>query len=509
MNKKGIIYLIGAGPGDPGLLTIKAMECIKNADVIVYDYLAASYLLKYAKDNAEIIYVGKKGGHHTLAQDKINSLLVTKGLQGLNVVRLKGGDPFVFGRGGEEAEILCSKKIPFEIVPGVTSAIAAPAYAGIPVTHRKYTSSISIVTGHEDILKQKTNIQWDLLARGKNTLVFLMGVKNLSNIIDNLIKNGKSANTPIALIRWGTTLKQKTITGTLENIVEKTRQAQIKPPAVIIIGEVVSLRNKMKWFESRPLFGKKIIVTRARNQASDLVIKLENLGGQCIEIPTIKIIPPKDETLLKQAINKIHSFDWVVFTSINGVKFFFKTLFAEKMDVRVLGHLKFACIGPATKAKLMSFGIISDILPKTYKAESVIHAFSKIKIKNKKILIPRAKKARPILPEELKKMGGDVLEVPAYETEIVHENKKYLIDFLEENKIDIVTFTSSSTVKNFKALIPHNKFQKFISNITSACIGPITAQTAIENGIKPKIIAESYTISGLVKSILDYYGNSV
>ncbi len=507
-NKRGRVYLIGAGPGDPGLLTLKAKQCIEKADVIVYDYLASSSLLKYADKNAEIIYVGKKGGDHTMAQDKINSLLAEKGAQGLVVARLKGGDPFIFGRGGEEAEVLIDNDIPFEIIPGVTSAIAAPAYAGIPLTHRKHASSVCLITGHEDPTKHETNIKWNALAKNNNTLVFLMGVKNLPNITKNLVENGKSPDTPIALVRWGTTASQETITGSLANIVDKVNKAGLKPPAVIVVGSVVSLREKMKWFENAPLFGKRIIVTRARAQASDLVSMLNDMGAECIEAPVIKIVSPSDNSDLANAVENINNFNWIIFTSVNGVKFFFKTLFDAKKDVRALGNIKCACIGPATAKKLKEYGIICDIIPKTYKAESVVEAFSKIEIKNKKILLPRAKKARTILPEELKKMGADVLEVCAYETIPDMSNMDQLSELSEKKSIDVITFTSSSTVKNFKKLIPENKFKNIVEDACIACIGPITAETASKNGIKPDIIASDYTIPGLVSSIINYFKGS-
>ncbi len=506
MNKeKGKVYLIGAGPGDPGLLTIKAMECIEKADVVVYDYLAAPSLLKYAKDDAQIIYVGKKGGDHTMTQDKINELLAEKGSSGLVVARLKGGDPFIFGRGGEEAEVLIEREIPFEVVPGVTSAIAAPAYAGIPLTHRDYTSSVSLITGHEDPRKEKSSIKWKSFVESGSTLVFLMGVKNLPRIRQKLLENGKSPKTPVALVRWGTTTRQESVAGTLENIVEKVQKLGLKPPAIIVVGDVVSLKEKMEWFESKPLFGKNIVVTRARAQASDLIKKLASLGGNCIEIPTIKVVPPQDNTMLVKAINKLDEYDWIIFTSVNGVKFFFETLFKEGKDVRSLGHLKAACIGPVTKEELMKFGIVSDVLPKTYRAESVIEAFSNLEIENKKILLPRAKEARTILPEQLEKMGAKVSEVTSYVTQAVDDEKDQLIELLENKKVDMVTFTSSSTVKNFKSLLPKDKVQDFLSDVIMASIGPITSETAASEGITTQIEAKTYTIDGLVQSIVDHF----
>ncbi len=504
-TKTGKVFLIGAGPGDPGLLTIKAKECIETADVVVYDYLASPLLLKYAKKEAEIIYVGKKGGDHTLTQDKINLLLIEKAKQGLDVARLKGGDPFVFGRGGEEAQMLLSQGVSYEVIPGVTSAIAAPAYAGIPVTHRDHTSFVSFITGHEDPTKEDTSMQWDVYAKSNATLVFLMGVKNLENIVNNLIKNGKPSDTPVALVRWGTTPKQQTVTGTLDTIVDRVREAKLKSPSIIIIGHVVSLRDELAWFDNRPLFGKKIVITRARSQASDLVSRLSKLGASCIEIPTIEISPPRDIKPLQQSIENLNQYDWIVFTSVNGVKFFFDTLAEMGKDVRALGHLKFACIGPVTKDRLKDHGIVSDILPETYQAESVVQAFSSVDIKNKKILLPRAKVARTILPEELSKMGALVDEVTAYETSLNAEGKQDLMELLKHHEIDAVTFTSSSTVSNFMSFFHSEDEKKLLDGVVFASIGPITSDTARSLGIEPDIEAGEFTIQGLADSLLDHY----
>jgi uroporphyrinogen III methyltransferase / synthase len=510
LNKIGKVFLIGAGPGDPGLLTLRAKACIEAADVVVYDYLASSVLLNYAKKDAELIYVGKKGGDHTLSQDKINLLLVEKAGQGLNVARLKGGDPFVFGRGGEEAQELLGRGVGYEIIPGVSSAVAAPAYAGIPVTHRDHTSFVCFITGHEDPTKETSGMQWDIFAKADATLVFLMGVKNLENIVKNLIQNGKAKDTPVALVRWGTTPKQQTVSGTLENIVDRVSKAKLKAPAIIIIGHVVSLREELAWFDARPLFGKRIVITRARAQASALVQKLSDLGAECIEIPTIEISPPKDISPLKESIKNITQYDWLVFTSVNGVKFFFDTLFDMGKDVRVLGHLKFACIGPVTKERLREYGIVSDILPETYRAESVVAAFSDIEmpdmdIKGRKILLPRAKKSRTILPEELNKMGALVDEVTAYETLLNKDGKKELMERLRNNEIDAVTFTSSSTVSNFMSLIDPAEAKSLMDGVVIASIGPITSDTVREFDREPDIEAEEYTIPGLVDALLEYY----
>ena len=504
---KAKVYLVGAGPGDPGLITVKGKECIQTADVIIYDYLASPALLRHAPPSTEMIYVGKKGGDHTLSQDGINALIVEKAKAGLTVCRLKGGDPFIFGRGGEEAEILVAKGIPFEVVPGVTSAVAAAAYAGIPLTHRKMAATLAFVTGHEDPHKEESSIDWESLARGIGTLVFYMGVKNLPDITQKLIANGKSPDTPVALIRWGTTPGQKTVTGTLDNITDRVKKAGLKSPAIIVVGEVVDLRKTLKWFETRPLLGKRIVVTRAREQASDLVRQLSDLGADCLEYPTIKIVPAEDLKPMDEAIKNLSAYDWIVFTSVNGVKFFFDRLFETDKDVRALNHLCTAAIGPATAERMFQFGLKSDIIPKNYRAESVVDAFRKEKLDGKKILLPRAGEARPVLPVELRKMGADVDEVTAYLTEKVRDNADLLVKQLEDNAIDLITFTSSSTVKNFKNLLPPKEFTRLIDGITIASIGPITTDTATESGFKVDVSAESYTIPGLCEAILKYYRN--
>jgi len=502
---KANVYLVGAGPGDPGLITVKGKECIQAADVIIYDYLASPALLKYARKSAELIYVGKKGGDHTLSQDQINDLIVAKAKTGAIVTRLKGGDPFIFGRGGEEAEVLFKAGLSFEIVPGVTSAIAAPAYAGIPLTHRKLTSTLAFVTGHEDPNKEETSIDWAALASGIGTLVFFMGVKNLPEITRQLMDHGKPPDTPAALVRWGTTPGQVTVSGTLDTIVEKVRAAGLKAPALIVVGDVVNLRPRLKWFEKRPLLGKRIIVTRARQQASDLVRLISDLGAECLEFPTIEIMPAKDPEPLQKAIENLSAYDWIVFTSVNGVIHFFEHLFASGKDVRALSHMQTAAIGPATAEQLLGFGLTSDIVPETYRAESVVTAFKELDLKAKKILLPRAREARPILPVELKKMGAEVDEIPAYETVTVKENAAELVRVLEDKAVDLITFTSSSTVKNFKALLPSANFQALMQGVIIASIGPITTETAEKLGFDVHISAESYTIPGLVDAILRYY----
>jgi uroporphyrinogen III methyltransferase/synthase len=499
------VYLVGAGPGDPGLITVKGLACIAGADAVIYDYLAAPALLRHASPEAELIYVGKKGGEHTLPQEQINALLVAKARENKVVARLKGGDPFVFGRGGEEAEVLVEAGIPFEIVPGVTSAVAAAAYAGIPLSHRKLTATIAFVTGHEDPTKEESGIDWASLARGIGTLVFFMGVKNLPRIVRELTRHGRSPQTPVALVRWGTTPQQVTLSGTLEDIVERVRQAGLKAPAIIVVGEVVGLRERLQWFERRPLFGKRIVVTRARDQASDLVKALSDLGAECLEVPTIRVAPPDDPAPLERAIAELSAFDWIVFTSVNGVSCFFERLFRAGRDVRALGHLRTAAIGPATAERLKSYGLTSDLVPETYRAESVVAAFRRQAIGGKSILLPRAQEARPILPEELTAMGAFVREVAAYRTEPVHRDSRELIERLAGAAVDLITFTSSSTVINFKALLPEARFHELTAGVGTACIGPVTAATARRLGFDVRIEAATYTIPGLCEAILGYY----
>lgn len=502
---KGMVYLVGAGPGDPDLITVKGRRCIAQADVLIYDYLAAEALLSHARPDCERIYVGKKGGDHTLAQEKINELIVAKASAGRIVTRLKGGDPFIFGRGGEEAEVLVAAGVPFEIVPGVTSAIAAPAYAGIPLTHRQFTSTVAFITGHEDPAKSESNIDWQALAKGIGTLVFLMGVKNLPHIVERLRHHGRPAETPAALVRWGTTARQQTVVGTLADIVTHARQANMGAPAIIVIGQVVGLRDTLKWFERRPLLGKRIVVTRARAQASDLTERLAELGADCLECPTIQVVPPESFAPLDAAIAELKAFHWIVFTSVNGVDAFFARLSAQGEDVRALGHLRTAAIGPATAQRLRGYGLATDILPATYQAESVVAAFAQVPIKGQRILLPRAKEARTVLPEQLRAMGAVVDEVAAYQTIPSTESADRLMAALQEGAIDMVTFTSSSTVQNFKALLPEKETAALMQNVTTACIGDITAGTAAKLGFKVDIVAPVFTIQGLSDAIVTYY----
>jgi uroporphyrinogen III methyltransferase/synthase len=501
-NKKGKVYIIGAGPGDAGLITLKGIDCLREADVVVYDYLVSKDLLKYARSDARFIYAGKQGGAHTLSQWQINDLLLKEAREGNIVARLKGGDPFIFGRGGEEAEKLAANKISFEIVPGVTSAIAVPAYAGIPLTHRGLTSTVAFVTGHEDPTKEKSDIDWQALAR-IGTLVFLMGVKNIEKIVKELRDNGRSPKTPAALIRWGTTPRQEILTGTLSNIAALARERKFAPPAILIVGEVVDLRNTLQWFEQKPLFGKGVVITRPEKQADDLARLLIKEGANPIHFPTIKIVPPPNWRELDAAIKKLEDYDWLLFTSANGVAFFFERLFATKKDVRDLKGVKICCIGPATAQQVQSKGIRVDLVPEEFISEGILKSFSDKKLKGKKILIARAAKARDILPEGLKKLGAKVDVVTAYETVSSGKKKNDLEALFKENQVDVITFTSSSTVNNFVKIMGRNL--KLPDGVKIACIGPVTAAAAKKAGFPVDIHQEEYTMEGLVSALIGYF----
>ncbi len=372
-KQTGKVYIIGAGPGDPELITVKGLRCIREADVLVYDHLVSEELLSCAKDSIRLIYVGKQGGDHTLSQDEINRRLVEEARQGKIVARVKGGDPFIFGRGGEEAEVLAKAGIPFEIVSGVTSAIAVPSYAGIPLTHRGYTSTVAFVTGHEDPTKEKSDIDWGALA-GIGTLVFLMGVKNLPKIAASLIAHGKDPETPAALIRWGTTADQETLTGTLANIAQHAEEKKVLPPAIFVVGRVVGLRDPLDWFEQKPLFGKGVVITRPEAQAAEMRELLWQQGARTIAFPTIRLVEPESWHALDQALKRIESYDWIIFTSANGVRFFFRRLQETGRDLRDLKGIRICTIGPVTASTLEAMGIRVDMVPDSYISEGVVRA---------------------------------------------------------------------------------------------------------------------------------------
>lgn len=501
--KAGKVYLVGAGPGDPDLISVKGMSCLKKADVIVYDRLLDERLLDVAPPQAERIYVGKAAGEHTKPQDEINQLLVTKAREGKTVVRLKGGDPLVLGRGGEEAESLVHNGIHFEVVPGITSAVAVAAYAGIPVTHRGLASSFAVITGHEDPQKDNPSINWEKLATGVDTLIFLMGMKNLPEIVARLMEYGRPPKTPVAVIREGTQPGQATITGSLENIVAKVSEHRLVPPAVIIVGEVVKLREKLRWFDNRPLFGKRILVTRARRQAGALSQLLTERGAQPIELPAIDIRTVADPGELDRAISNLNHYHWIVFTSVNGVEHFWQRLNKLKQDSRALSSLKISAIGPATAKALEARGIVPDYVPQVYTSQGIIAGLKNQNLFGQRFLLPRADIADNGLAQGISRLGASVHEVTAYQTvpaaEAITQAKQRIVS----GEVDAITFTSSSTVTNLVAAF--GKELPAISSAKVACIGPKTAETAARAGLEVDIIAKEQTIPGLVAAMEEYF----
>ena len=500
---QGKVYLVGAGPGDPGLLTLRGRDALAQAEVVVYDALISTRLLDFAPPSAERIYVGKQAARHTLPQAEINQLLVDKAREGKRVVRLKGGDPMVFGRGGEEALALVEAGIPFEIVPGVTAAIASAAYAGIPVTHRGLASGVAFITGHEADDKPDSSLDWETLARWKGTLVFYMGVANLAVIAENLIAHDMDPATPAAVIHWGTTPRQKVLTAPLGNLPGKAAEADFTPPALILVGEVVRLRDHLQWFEKRPLFGRRIVVTRSRAQASDLVAQLEELGAETIEAPAIRIEPPKDVRPLCEAVRNVADFDWIVLTSVNAVEAIFETLAAEGLDARALAGCRLAAIGPATAERLRGFGIRADLQPDTFTGAAVAKALAHTgNLAGAAILLPQADIAPKELVDALAAHGAQVREVVAYRTVTDFANHEAVAEMLQRGEIDWITFTSSSTVRNFLETIGPDRLTA--AKVRVASIGPTTSATLREAGLEPTVEAAAYTIPGLVEAILKH-----
>lgn len=502
-QERGKVYVVGAGPGDPKLLTIRGMECLEQADVVLYDYLANPAILAHAPETAERIYVGRRGKGAYPAQEDINRLLIERARTGNIVVRLKGGDPFVFGRGGEEAEALATAGIDFDVVPGVTAAIAAPAYAGIPVTHRALASTVTFVTGHEDPAKPSMGVEWSSLATSRGTLVFLMGMKNLPAIVANLTAQGRPADTPAAIIRWGTRASQHTVVGTLADIVGKAEAAGMEPPTVIVVGDVVRLRPQLNWFELRPLFGKRVLMTRAKEQAGELAGLLAAYGAEPLEAPTIRIVPPADWAPVDQAISDIGTYDQVIFTSVNGVARFMTRLRENGLDARCLAGRQVCCIGPRTARELETFGVKADVVPADYQAEGVIEALGRHDVKGVRILIPRAEVARELLPDELRARGAHVDVVPVYRTVIPQEGGEEWRRLLAEGQVHLVTFTSSSTVRNFVTMVGGAEHAtRLLRTVVVAAIGPITAKTAEEMGLTVSIMPGENTIPAMVDAMV-------
>lgn len=504
-SSKGTVYLVGAGPGDPLLLTLKGLWCLERADVVVYDRLVSEYLLTFCRQDAELVYVGKETSHHTLSQDQINRVLSERALEGKTVCRLKGGDPFVFGRGGEEAAHLAALGIEYEVVPGITAAVSVPAYAGIPVTHRDYSSSLTIVTGH-----RRQGQEEELLAglNGRQaTAVFLMGYENLESIRDQLLARGWSADTPAALVCRGTRAGQKTVTGTLENLQGRARSAGIGSPSVLIVGRVVELREQLRWRERLPLFGKRVLITRALDQAREMAGKIMALGGEPLCLPVLEFAPPRDPAPLDHALDEIGAYRWVIFTSANGVAFFFKRMRERGIDIRSLGG-RLAALGPGTGRALAGYGLKVEFTPDEYRAEAFLEGLLNLITPGSRVLLPRASEARSVLPDGLRAAGIRVDVAPAYQTLPGGGRYRQVLDeALAQDRLDYLTFASSSSVRNFQQLFSESELAGILGRTRVACIGPVTAATATDSGIRVDLVAGEYTIDGLLEAIVAEAGD--
>ena len=496
----GRVYLVGAGPGALDLVTLRARELVGQADVLIYDYLCNPAVLGWARADAEKIYAGKSGSAHTLTQQEINALLVKRARSGQCVVRLKGGDPYVFGRGGEEAQVMFRAGISFEEVPGVTSAIAAPAYAGIPVTHRDLASMVTFVTGHEDPTKPDPSLDWRQLAQLRGTKIFLMGIERLPEIARRLLEEGAASATPVALVRWGTTPRQETLEGTLATIAELARQRSFKPPAIIVVGEVVKLRRELNWFETLPLFGQRVVVTRTRRQASALASKLARLGADVLEIPTIRIVPLELAKLQRKKLEEMSKFfDWLVFTSPNAVDLFFEELFRVADDVRALGDIRIAAVGPATARKLSALHLRVEMQPDTFTVAELSGCFPRRLAKGARFCLPQGRLAGSALAEHLGKQGAIVDDWILYDTEPEQGDATGARDRYLREGAHWITFASSSAVENWHALAlklpPGTPRPKIIS------MGPVTSETLRHLGYEIAAQAPEATIESLIELI--------
>ena len=500
--KQGIVYLIGAGPGDPGLITVRGVECLRRAQVVIYDYLANPLLLRESPE-AEHIYVGKSPGRHHTPQENINALLLEHARRGKIVARLKGGDPFIFGRGGEEAICLSRAGIPFEIVPGVTAAVAAGAYAGIPLTQRGLTTSLAFVTGHEDPAKKLSGLDWQALA-GVGTLAFYMGVTNLGFIAERLMAFGRSPDTPVALVRWATTPRQQTLVATLGTAAERVREAGFKPPAVILIGEVVGLREELRWYDRRPLFGRRILVTRAVGQAGTFASMLEARGAETISCPVIEFAPPADWTEVDEAIDRLPQTHFLILTSANAVDFFFGRLRRRGKDARALGAVQVVAVGTKTAEAIEAHGITADLVPKDFRAEGIVEIL-RSRVAGRRVLYPRAELSRDLITRELSSAGAQVAAPVLYRTVLPAEGKAALEEVVARG-VDAVTFTSSSTVENFLALAG-SEGRKLLENTVVVSIGPLTTQTALRHGLTVAVEADPYTLEAMAEAITDHFSS--
>lgn len=504
-SDKGIVYLVGAGPGDPGLITVRGLQCLRRADVVVYDFLANALFLDEAPPQAERIFVGKTRGCHTTPQEEINILLAARAGEGKRVVRLKGGDPFVFGRGGEEARHLARLGISFEVVPGVTAAFAAGAYAGIPVTHRDYTTSIALITGHLDPNKKMAALDWEKLAGAVGTLAFYMGMANLAVISRELIAHGRSPRTPVAVISWATTPRQRTLVADLGSVVEKVESEGLQPPAVVLVGEVVELRKELQWFEKRPLRGKNILVTRSSHQAGELVVLLAEQGAEVHACPVARIVPPRDGRELEEAVGSLSGFDSLILTSANAVEAFWASLRQAGWDSRRLQGLTLVTVGPKTAAALQRHGLYADLCAEKYRAEGVIELLKRQNLTGRRILYPRSDKARPLIQEELSAAGAEVVAPVAYQSVREEENRAAIRKQVKGGKLDAITFTSASTVEYFLDLIGNDLLES-LPGVALISIGPLTSARLRQAGLEVAMEAPVATLEGLVAGLIEYFG---
>jgi uroporphyrinogen III methyltransferase/synthase len=499
----GRVYLVGAGPGDPGLLTRRAERCLAAADVVVHDYLVGPRLLVAVRPDAEVIALGRSHDDR-LGQADVERLLVERARAGKTVVRLKNGDPFLFGRGGEEAEALVRAGIPFEVVPGVSSALAAPAYAGIPLTHREHASLVTIVTGHQASASSPPDLPWDALARQGGTLVFVMGMKQLPAILRALVAHGLPAGTPAAAVQWGTTGRQRTIVASAATLAAEVAQAGVGAPGIVVVGRVAGLRERVRWFEARPLFGRRIVVTRPSERAGSLADLLEEQGAEVIVFPTIALVPPADPGALERAVAAAGSYDWIVFTSARGVQAFFARFEAQRLDVRALAAVRLAAIGPETAAELERRLLRPAVVPADYRAEGLLDALGADVVRGRRILLPRAAGARAVLPAELRARGATVDEVEAYRAVPPPDADAVPLRVaLAAGEIDALTFTSSSTVTNFAAMLGTAALAPLARapRPVVACIGPVTADTARELGLRVDVVPAEYTGAALAGAL--------
>lgn len=499
----GIVYLVGAGPGDPKLLTLRAKECLERADVVFYDALANPAVLRWARNDTERIYVGKRSGDHSVPQEEMNALLVETAKTGKTVVRLKGGDPFVFGRGGEEAEELVAAGVPFEVVPGITSPIAASAYAGIPLTHRDYASSVAFVTGHEDPTKPEEAVRWRSLSASVDTIAILMGMSQLEAIVAELVAGGRSPDTPVAVVQWGTRANQRTVVSTLARVSADVAAAAMGSPAIVVVGGVARLRDTLRWFDAKPLFGKRIVVTRAREQASGLVDLLTELGADVVECPTIRTEPVTETSAVDSAIRSLDSFDWVVFTSSNAVRYFWERLESAEFDARAFRSAKMIAIGPATDAALRQRGIRADFAPKQSRSEAVLEEFGEAK--GLRFLIPGGESSRDALRDGWLRGGAEVVVAPTYRTISDTSGIEAVRDGLERGEIAAVTFTSGSTVENFIDALGVPDGAKWLSTTRVATIGPVTSEVARSHGIQVAVEAANASVEALADAIVERF----